>query len=48
MMVDAEIAIYEHRIPRARPADLCRGPHLANTREINSAAFKLMNIAGAY
>ncbi len=29
-------------------ADLCRGPHVANTREINSAAFKLMNIAGAY
>jgi threonyl-tRNA synthetase len=29
-------------------ADLCRGPHVRNTREINSAAFKLMNIAGAY
>ncbi|MDR2177391.1 MAG: threonine--tRNA ligase, partial [Treponema sp.] len=29
-------------------ADLCRGPHVQNTREINSAAFKLMNIAGAY
>ncbi|MDR0719826.1 MAG: threonine--tRNA ligase [Treponema sp.] len=29
-------------------ADLCRGPHVANTREINSAAFKLMSIAGAY
>jgi threonyl-tRNA synthetase len=29
-------------------ADLCRGPHVGNTREINSAAFKLMNIAGAY
>ncbi len=29
-------------------SDLCRGPHVANTREINSAAFKLMNIAGAY
>jgi threonyl-tRNA synthetase len=28
--------------------DLCRGPHINNTREINSAAFKLMNIAGAY
>ncbi|MDR1445238.1 MAG: threonine--tRNA ligase [Treponema sp.] len=29
-------------------ADLCRGPHVGNSREINSAAFKLMNIAGAY
>jgi threonyl-tRNA synthetase len=28
--------------------DLCRGPHVANTREIHSGAFKLMNIAGAY
>ena len=28
--------------------DLCKGPHVANTREINSAAFKLQNIAGAY
>jgi threonyl-tRNA synthetase len=29
-------------------ADLCRGPHVANTREIHSGAFKLMSIAGAY
>jgi threonyl-tRNA synthetase len=29
-------------------ADLCKGPHVANTREINSAAFKLQSIAGAY
>jgi len=28
--------------------DLCRGPHVANTREIHSGAFKLMSIAGAY
>ena len=28
--------------------DLCKGPHVANTREINTAAFKLQNIAGAY
>jgi threonyl-tRNA synthetase len=28
--------------------DLCRGPHVANTRDINSAAFKLQSIAGAY
>jgi len=28
--------------------DLCRGPHVENTREINPSAFKLMSIAGAY
>ncbi len=28
--------------------DLCRGPHVANTREINAQAFKLMKVAGAY
>ncbi|MDR3170475.1 MAG: threonine--tRNA ligase [Treponema sp.] len=48
--VDAEIAIYEQKDAEGKTlwADLCRGPHVANTREINSAAFKLMNIAGAY
>ena len=47
---DAEITIYENRNAdgAALWADLCRGPHVANTREINSAAFKLQNIAGAY
>jgi threonyl-tRNA synthetase len=47
---DAEISIYEQRRADGSLAwaDLCRGPHVANTREINSAAFKLMNIAGAY
>jgi threonyl-tRNA synthetase len=51
---DAEISIYENREtsgPGAGKtvwADLCRGPHVANTREINSGAFKLMSIAGAY
>jgi threonyl-tRNA synthetase len=47
---DAEITIYENRDASGTClwADLCRGPHVANTREINSAAFKLMNIAGAY
>ncbi|MDR0599290.1 MAG: threonine--tRNA ligase [Treponema sp.] len=29
-------------------ADLCRGPHVANTREIHSGAFKLQSVAGAY
>jgi len=28
--------------------DLCKGPHVANTREINTAAFRLQSIAGAY
>ncbi|MDR3247696.1 MAG: threonine--tRNA ligase [Treponema sp.] len=44
------ITIYENRDGEGKLlwADLCRGPHVQNTREINSAAFKLMNIAGAY
>ena len=28
--------------------DLCRGPHVENTRKINPSAIKLMNVAGAY
>jgi len=28
--------------------DLCRGPHVANSKEINPKAVKLMSIAGAY
>lgn len=28
--------------------DLCRGPHVSNTGEINAQAFKLMKLAGAY
>ncbi|MFH1367438.1 MAG: threonine--tRNA ligase [Patescibacteria group bacterium] len=28
--------------------DLCRGPHIANTKEINPKTFKLIKIAGAY
>jgi threonyl-tRNA synthetase len=28
--------------------DLCRGPHVANTREIRPDAFKLRSVAGAY
>jgi threonyl-tRNA synthetase len=48
--IDAEISIYEMRSAdgKLQWADLCRGPHVANTREINSAAFKLQSIAGAY
>ncbi|MEI6296148.1 MAG: threonine--tRNA ligase [bacterium] len=28
--------------------DLCKGPHVSNTKEINTDAFKLSRIAGAY
>jgi threonyl-tRNA synthetase len=28
--------------------DLCRGPHVENTKEINPKAVKLLNVAGAY
>ncbi|MDR0378297.1 MAG: threonine--tRNA ligase [Spirochaetaceae bacterium] len=45
-----EASVYENRDPAGNTlwADLCRGPHAANTREIHSGAFKLMAIAGAY
>lgn len=39
-----EISIYQHDTF----TDLCRGPHVENTRKINPSAFKLMSIAGAY
>ncbi|MDR0909357.1 MAG: threonine--tRNA ligase [Spirochaetaceae bacterium] len=44
------ITLYENRDKDGNSVwfDLCRGPHVENTREINSAAFKLMRIAGAY
>jgi len=47
---DAEISIYENRDAKgeAEWSDLCKGPHVNNTRMINSAAFKLQSIAGAY
>jgi len=28
--------------------DLCRGPHVENTKDLNPKAFKLLNVAGAY
>jgi threonyl-tRNA synthetase len=40
----AEISIYTHD----DFVDLCRGPHVHNTHEINPAAIKLLNTAGAY
>jgi threonyl-tRNA synthetase len=39
-----EISIYKHD----DFVDLCRGPHVENTKQINPAAVKLMSIAGAY
>ena len=39
-----EISIYRHD----KFVDLCRGPHVENTRQINPAAIKLMSVAGAY
>jgi threonyl-tRNA synthetase len=39
-----EISIYSHD----SFTDLCRGPHLEHTGQINPSAIKLMNVAGAY
>ncbi len=39
-----EISIYQ----QDTFTDLCRGPHVANTKEIKPDAFKLMSVAGAY
>ena len=39
-----EISIYKHD----SFIDLCRGPHVENTKQINPSAVKLMSIAGAY
>ncbi len=39
-----EISLYRHDTF----TDLCRGPHVASTKEIKQDAFKLMNVAGAY
>jgi threonyl-tRNA synthetase len=38
------ISLYRHD----RFTDLCRGPHVADTGEINPSAVKLMSVAGAY
>ena len=40
----SEISIYN----QGAFTDLCRGPHVKSTRELNPDAFKLLNIAGAY
>lgn len=39
-----EISVYRHDTF----VDLCRGPHLEHTGQINPDALKLMNVAGAY
>lgn len=39
-----EISIYQHDTF----VDLCRGPHVQNTKEVKQDSFKLMSIAGAY
>ena len=39
-----EISVYQ----QATFVDLCRGPHVKQTDEINPAALKLMSVAGAY
>ena len=42
--VKPEISTYSHD----SFVDLCRGPHVESTKDINPKAVKLMNIAGAY
>lgn len=41
---DEEISVYRS----GNFVDLCRGPHIVNTKEINAQSFKLEKIAGAY
>ena len=41
---EVEISIYTHDTF----VDLCRGPHVENTSQINPKAVKLMSVAGAY
>jgi threonyl-tRNA synthetase len=41
---NTEISFYTH----GSFTDLCRGPHVAHTGQINPSAIKLMSIAGAY
>ena len=41
---EAEISIYRS----GNFVDLCKGPHVANSKEINAQSFKLEKIAGAY
>lgn len=44
LAVKPEISIYKHD----QFIDLCRGPHVEHTGQINPSALKLMSVAGAY
>ncbi len=41
---DQEVSIYN----QGGFTDLCKGPHVESTKELNGQAFKLLNTAGAY
>lgn len=41
---DEEVSLYN----QGGFTDLCRGPHVESTKELNPEAFKLLNTAGAY
>jgi len=41
---ETEISFYQH----GEFVDLCRGPHVEHTGQVNQASFKIMSIAGAY
>ncbi len=41
---DEEVSLYS----QGGFTDLCRGPHVDSTKELNAGAFKLLSIAGAY
>jgi threonyl-tRNA synthetase len=41
---DEEVSLYN----QGGFTDLCRGPHVKSTKELNPSAFKLLSIAGAY
>jgi len=46
-----EVSIYQNALSAKKAptfVDLCRGPHVKSTKEINPKAFKLTKIAGAY
>ena len=44
LAVKPDISIYQHD----QFVDLCRGPHVEHTGQINPSAIKLMSVAGAY
>ena len=41
---DENVSLYS----QGKFTDLCRGPHVENTKELNPESFKLLSIAGAY